>query len=142
MITLELVTLNGLKFSEEVFEVMLPTPDGIIAIFPHHMPLISLISPGVISVRRTQTDNDDTLQHFATNGGIVDIDGPRIRVLVDEAEHSEDLIEDDVKAALERAQTLARQADDKVSIDKANQIIATQQARLKVAGLRRRTTRR
>lgn len=141
MITFELVTLKGLKFSEDVYEVIVPTPDGLIAVFPHHMPLISLVSPGIISVRRSQSDNDDAMQIFATNGGIVDVEGTRLRVLVDEADHSEEITIEETEAALARAKELAAQAKDQVSLDKANQIIATQHARLKVAGLRRRTRR-
>ncbi len=49
---LELVTLTGLKFQEDVYEVILPTATGTIAVFPKHMPLVSLAVPGVISVRR------------------------------------------------------------------------------------------
>ena len=81
MITLELVTLSGVKYGEEVYEVILPTPDGQIAIFPNHMPLVSLASPGVISVRKREKDSDDAMEHFATNGGIVEINDRRVRVL-------------------------------------------------------------
>lgn len=137
MITLELVALGGLKLSEEIYEVVIPTPDGLIAIFPHHMPLISLVTPGVISVRRSQGDADDRLEHFATNGGVVEINEHRVRVLVDEADHSDEITVEETEAALRRAKELAAEAKDQVSLDKANQIIATQHARLKVAGLRR-----
>ena len=141
MITLELVTLTGLKFSDDVYEVVLPTPDGLIAVFPNHMPLVSLASPGVISIRKREADADDKMELFATNGGVIEINDRRVRVLVDEADDSDEVVEAEIKAALELAQQEARNAKDQVSLDKANQIIATQQARLKVAGLRRRKRR-
>ena len=138
MITLELVTLVGVKFSEDVYEVILPTPDGQIAIFPDHMPLVSLASPGVISIRRREADADAKLEHFATNGGVIEVNGRRVRVLVDEADHSADVVEKEVKAALELAKKEAKEAKDQVSLDKATQIIQTQQARLKIAELKNR----
>ncbi len=138
MFTLELVTLNGLTFSDDVFEVVLPTPDGLIAIFPHHMPLVSLASPGVISIRYRESDADNKLELFATNGGIIEVSDKRVRVLVDEADDTADVVEKEIEAALARAKEEAQNAKDQVSLDKANQIIQTQQARLKVADMKRR----
>lgn len=138
MITFELVTLSGLKFSDEVYEVILPTPDGQIAVFPNHMPLVSLAVPGVISIRRRDSDPDDKLEHFATNGGVIEINDRRVRLLADEADHSDEVVHAEAEKALELARQQAKQAKDQVSLDKANQIIQTQHARLKVAGLKRR----
>ncbi len=138
MITLELVTLSGLKFSDEVYEVVLPTPDGLIAVFPNHMPLVSLATPGVISVRRRESDADDKMQLFATNGGVIEINDRRVRVLVDEADDSSEVIEKEIEEALKLAKEEAKNAKDQVSLDKATQLVQTQQARLKIAELRRR----
>lgn len=138
MPTLELVTLNGIKYSDEVHEVILPTPEGQIAIFPDHMPLVSLAVPGVISVRRHKDDADSKMQHFATNGGVVEITAHRVRVLVDEADAPDEISEEEAKEALKRAKQLATEAKDQVSLDKAKQLVDTQSYRLKVAGLKRR----
>lgn len=121
--TFELVTLDGLKFSEEVYEIVVPTPDGLIGIFPHHMPLISMTTDGVISVRRHENDKDDAMEHFATNGGVVEITTHRVRVLVDDAEHGDAIVEQEALEALERAQEMARGAKDQVSLDKAHQLV-------------------
>ena len=138
MITFELVTLSGVKFGEEVYEVLLPTPDGQIAVFPEHAPLVSLASPGVISIRRRASDSDAVLEHFATNGGVIEINDRRVRVLVDEADDSSEVVEKEAQAALELAQKEAREAKDQVSLDKATQLIQTQQARLRIAELKKR----
>ncbi len=138
MITLELVTLNGLKFSDDVYEVVLPTPDGLIAVFPNHMPLVSLAVPGVISIRLRESDADEKMELFATNGGVIEINDRRVRVLVDEADDSTEVVEQEIEEALKLAKQEAQNAKDQVSIDKANQMVQTQQARLNVAGMRRR----
>lgn len=141
MITLELVSLSGMKLSEDVHEVLLPTPDGQIAIFPSHSQLVSLADNGIISVRRNPNDADDAMEHYACNGGVVEITKNRIRVLVDEAENSDEINEAEAAEALERAKNMARDAKDQVSLDHAQTMISTQQNRLRVAGLKNRRRR-
>lgn len=81
------MTLTGSKLHETVYEVMLPTPDGQIAVFPGHEPLVTLAVPGVVAVRRAKDDSDDQLEYFAISGGVVEISQTKVRILVDEAEH-------------------------------------------------------
>ncbi len=138
MPTLELVTLRGMKFSGEVHEVIIPTPDGFIAVFPDHMPLVSMTIPGVISVRRNKEDSDSRMDHFATDGGVVEITHNRIRVLVDEAHAPHEISEKETEEALERAKTLARDAKDQISLDKAHRLMDTHAVRLRLATLKRR----
>jgi F-type H+-transporting ATPase subunit epsilon len=134
----ELVTLTGLKFSEDVYEVVLPTSTGTIAVFPNHMPLVTLATPGVISVRRTAGAGDDKLEHFATNGGVIEIGNDYVRVLVDEADHADEIVESETRSALERAQKMKDDARDKVSLEHAQALVDRHAVRLKVAELRRR----
>ncbi len=141
MIRFELVTLNGTKFSEEVFEVRLPTPDGEIGVFTNHAPLVSVASTGIITVRRKAGDPDSKLEHFASNGGVIEITDGAIRVLVDEADRDEEISEKEAQEAYERAQKLRREAKDQVSLDKAQELVDRQAVRLKVADLRRRKRR-
>lgn len=136
--TLELVTLTGPKVQEDVYEVVVPTAAGEIAIFPGHMPLVSLAIPGVITIRRHKNDSDDKLEHFATNGGVVDISPARVRVLVDVADHADDIHEDAARQALTAAQALKAKAKDQVELNHAQALIDRQAVRLKVAELRRR----
>jgi F-type H+-transporting ATPase subunit epsilon len=141
MIKFELVTLDGTKFSEDVYEVILPTSDGYIAVFPNHMPLVTLAAPGVISVRRKFNDPDERLEYFATNGGVIEVGDNLVRVLVDEADRESEINEAEARKAYEHAQSLARDAKDKVSLDQAQRLVDRQAVRLQVAGLRRQKRR-
>ncbi len=138
MITFELVTLTGVKMSEDVYEVVVPTPDGHIGVFPDHMSLVSLADNGVISIRRLKSHSDDQMEHYATNGGVVEVSKHRIRVLADEAEHSDEISEKEVKEALEKAKSMAKDAKDQVSLDRAQSMIQASQNRLRVAELKNR----
>lgn len=135
---LELITLAGKKMDDDVYEVLLPTADGEIAVFPGHERLITLAVPGVISVRRDKNDHDDRMEFFATNGGVIEINGQRVRIVVDEADAADEILESETKAALERAQKLHAEAKNQVDINEAQALINRHTVRLKVAGLRRR----
>lgn len=134
----QLVTLDGTKFSQDVYEVVVPTPEGYIAVLPHHIPLVSLAAPGVISIRHNEGDRDDEMELFAANGGAVEILDNVVRILVDEADHEEEINEQESQQAFERAQALLAETDDQVTLDKAQETIDRQAVRLQVAGLRRR----
>lgn len=141
MIHFELVTLDGIKFGQEVHEVILPTPDGYIAVFQDHMPLVSIASPGVISVRSKSNQPDDLMDHYATNGGVIEVLENKVRVLADEADHEEEISLAEAEKALERAKKMRTEAKDRLSLEQAQNLIDRQAVRLHVASLRRRKRR-
>lgn len=141
MIRFELVTLDGTKFGEEVYEVILPTPQGYIGVLPHHSPLVSIATHGVISVRHKPSDPDSRLEYFATNGGVIEILDNVVRVLVDEADREDEINEQEALKAFERAQAMRTNASDQIELDEAQSLIDRQAVRLQVANLRRRKRR-
>ena len=134
---LEFVTLAGPKLQKDVYEVILPTAEGGIAVYPHHMPLVTTVVPGIITVRHKKEDSDDDRDVFATNGGVAEISGTRIRLLVDEADHADDIVEQEAAEALAAAKKLKAEAKDEIELERAAQVIDRQAVRLKVAELRR-----
>lgn len=137
MLNFELVTLEGIKFRESVHEALLPTALGQIGVFTNHAPLVSLAAPGIVSLRRKPSDPDDFMEHFALSGGVIEIVDNTVRVLSDEATHSDEINEAEETAAHTRALKLQSEAKDNVSLEKAQSLIDRQAVRLKVAGLRR-----
>ena len=139
---LKLVTLGGVKLDEVVYSVTIPTIDGEISVLPSHEPLVTVAKDGVITVRRRQEDPDGQLEYFAISGGVVKIDYSSVQILVDEADHGDDIIEAETQAALERAIKARDEAGDQVEREKAKQLIDRHMVRLKVADLHRRKRRR
>lgn len=135
---LQLVTLAGVQLDTDVYEVQLPTAAGPIGVFPGHEPLVSIAVPGAIKVRHNQTDNDDKLEYFAIGGGVIDIDQQTVKVLVDEADRGDDIVEGEAQKALEKALELKKNAKTEVELEKASALVDRHQVRLNVAGLRRR----
>lgn len=135
---LQLITLLGVKIDQDVYELIIPTAAGEIGVFPGHEPLVSIAVPGAIAVRYKKGDADSKLEYFAISGGVVEISQTKVRVLVDEADHGDDIIESESKAALARAMELRDKAKDQVELDHALELVDRHTTRLRVAELRRR----
>ena len=138
MIHLELVTLTGMKLRESVYEVLLPTPQGQIAVFKNHASLVTLASTGVISVRSKENHLDDMMDYYAIDSGVIEIANDTVRVLVDEADKDTEVSAKEAEDALKRAKQLRAEAKDQVSLDKAQSLVDRQASRLKIAELKRR----
>lgn len=138
MFHFKLVSISGKQFDDDVYEVILPTKDGEIGVLQDHMPLVSVADTGVIAVRRQRQDPDRDREYFATNGGAIEVADNSLRVLVDEADHADDINEAEAQKALERAEKLRAEAKDEVSLENAQSLVDRQAVRLQVAGLKRR----
>jgi len=133
----QLVTLTGITFDEEIYQVVLPTLDGDISVFAHHMPLVSVAVPGIITVRHKAGDRDEQQEVFATDGGIIEVTREGVRMLVDEATPGDAIHEQDARDALARARALKAEAKDAVSLEQAQALVDREATRLKVAELRK-----
>lgn len=141
MFHFQLVSITGKKFEEDVYEVILPTLDGEIGVLQDHMPLVSVATAGAIAVRRQPKDLDSSREYFATNGGVIDVENNTLRVLVDEADHADEINESEAQKALERAHKMKSEAKDQISLEHAQTMVDRHSVRLQVAGLKRRHTR-
>jgi F-type H+-transporting ATPase subunit epsilon len=142
MVHLQLVTLTGTKFDDDVYEVVLPTLDGEIGVLTDHMPLVSVATNGAIAIRRNRTDPDHAREFFAISGGVVEVEHNNLRVIVDEADHADNINEAEAEAAHQRALQMKAEAKDQVSLEHAQQLVDRSATRLQVAGLKRRHQRR
>lgn len=92
-------------------------------------------------MRHTKNDDDSKLEFFAVSGGVIEITQDSIKVLVDEADSEEDIVESETKAALDRALKMKEEAKDQIELEKASALVDRHVVRLKVADLRRRRRR-
>lgn len=132
-LTFSAVTPGGTAVSEDCESVTLPTADGEITVLPHHIPLVSVLIPGVVTYR-----NGTKESHLAVAGGFVQVTGEAVIVLADTAERADDIdaakAERDRKAAEDR---LAKRSEEADNIE-AEAALKHSLARLKAADLRKR----
>lgn len=86
-LALSVVTPEGAVLSAQVTSVTLPTADGEITVLPDHAPLVSVLIPGVMTVREDKGSD----RHLAVSGGFLQVRSPKMVVLADTAERSEDI---------------------------------------------------
>jgi F-type H+-transporting ATPase subunit epsilon len=134
---LKLITLAGTVVDSEIYEIVIPTAEGEIGVFPGHEPLVTIAVPGALMVRYQKGDASDKLEYFAISGGVVKISPHHVQILVDEADDGDDIVEADTKAALERAIKMRDSAKNQLELDEAHQLVDRHAVRLKVAELRR-----
>lgn len=138
MIHFELVSVAGTKFDDEAYEILIPTQDGTIAVLEDHMPLISAAQPGVISVRKKASDRDADMEHFAINGGVMEVDGKNLRFIADDITAAEEISEKEAEAALARAEESVSKAGTQTALSEAQRSLQHSRAQLNVARLKRR----
>lgn len=138
----ELVSLDGIKFKAHAYSVILPTKSGQITVLQDHEPLLTVVTSGTITIRRDKKDPDYHLEHYATFGGVLEVTKDSARMLVDEAEHGDEIVEAEAEKAHQAALDLQKQAKTQVELDHAKSLIDRQAVRLNVAKLRRTQRRR
>ena len=107
----EIVTPERVVLKQEAFQISVPTTSGEITILPDHIPLVSILKPGIIEVKRI----DNVVEIMSVSGGFIEVLKDKIVILADTAERAEELDEERIKEAHRRADELkksAKEADD------------------------------
>lgn len=105
---LEIVTPDAKTYSEDVDMVTLPGVEGEMGIYPMHVPLMTQIVSGEISVRKGGRD-----YFLAVGEGFVEITANRVAVMTDMAIRAENIDEAKAEEARRRAEArLAEKLDD------------------------------
>ena len=105
---LEIVTPDAKVFSDDVEMVTLPGVEGEMGIYPQHVPVLTQIVPGEISVRQNGRDF-----FLAVGEGFVEITGLRVAIMTDMAIRAENIDEAKAEEARQRAEArLAGQLED------------------------------
>jgi len=105
---LEIVTPESKVYSEDVDMVTLPGIEGEMGIFPMHVPLMTQLAAGELSVRKAGQEF-----FLAVGEGFVEITGERVSILTDMAIAAENIDEAKAEEARQRAEArLAEKLDD------------------------------
>jgi F-type H+-transporting ATPase subunit epsilon len=102
-IKLDVVTAERVVFSDDVDIIVAPGIDGQLGVLPHHAPLMTMLQPGELQIKRGGEDFS-----LAVTGGFLEIRPDRVIVLADAAERAEE-----IDAA--RAEEAKRRAEERLS---------------------------
>jgi len=101
---LEIVTPERLIFSDTVNSMIAPGIEGVLGIYPHHCPLLTILQAGELKI-----DKDDDEIYIAIGGGFMEVRQDKIIVLADVAERDDEISEQKAIEAKKRAEKILSQ---------------------------------
>ena len=128
-IRLDFVSQDHPVFSDDVAEVIAPGAEGQLAILPKHAPLITVLNPGEVVVKR---EGEEDL-YFAVSGGWMEVRPDKVTILARTAERSDEIDLQRAEAArASAAQLLAEEvrSEERPRLESA---LKRSQIRLRVA---------
>ena len=130
---LEIVSAERVVFSDDVDVVVAPGVEGQLGILPHHAPLMTMLLPGELLVRKGGEEF-----YMAISGGFLEVRPDRIIILADAAERVEEIDIARAEAAKQRAEEHLKHPTSEIDIARAEAALRRSLARLKVVERRKR----
>lgn len=132
---LDIITPTKSVLSEEIDQVTLQTETGEITILPNHVPLLTKVKPGELTIKKGGKQS-----FFAVTGGFLEIKQNKITVLADYAVRAEDIEIAKAKEAQERAEKAMKEKVSGVDFAQAEAQLTRAMLELHVAKRRRSAT--
>ena len=130
---LEIVTAERMIFSDAVSAVIAWGVEGQLGILPHHAPLMTMLQPGDILIRKDKEE-----EFFAISGGFLEVRPDKVIILADACERVDEIDIARAEEAKKRAQETMKEAPLSAEAAMAEAALRRSLARLKVAEKRRR----
>ncbi len=132
-IKLDVVTAERVVFSDEADVIVAPGIEGQLGILPHHAPLMTMLKPGELLVRK-----DGEEFSLVITGGFLEVRPDRVIVLADAAERVEEIDVARAEEARRRAQERLMERIPEVEAARAQAALLRALARIEVVQRRRR----
>ncbi len=132
-IKLDVVTAERVVFSDEVDVVVAPGVEGQLGILPHHAPLMTMLQPGELLVRKGEEE-----LCIAVSGGFLEVRPDRVIVLADAAERAEEIDVSRAEEAKRRAEERLREHAPGVDTAQVESSLRRALVRIEVVGRRRK----
>lgn len=129
----EIVTAERLVYSEDVDIVIAPGIEGQLGILPNHAPLLTMLQPGELVVRKEGEE-----AAMFVSGGFLEVMQNRVTVLADVAERAEEIDVVRAEEARRRAEERLRERPPEADLAAAEAALRRALVRIKVAERRKR----
>ncbi len=132
-IKLEIITAERQVYSDDVNTVVAPGVEGELGILPHHAPLITMLKPGEVLIRK---DSEET--YLFVSGGFLEVRPDKIIILADASERCEEIDVERAEAAKHRAEESLKTRVPEVDVAQTQAALLRALLRLQIAERRRR----
>jgi F-type H+-transporting ATPase subunit epsilon len=130
---LEIITAEHQVFADDVNVVIAPGIEGELGILPHHAPLMTMLKPGELLIRKNGNET-----YMVVSGGFLEIRPDKVIVLADACERAEEIDITRAEEAKHRAEERLKSHPPGVDMARAQAALLRSLIRLRVAERRRR----
>lgn len=116
IIKFEIATPERVVLKEDVLQVSVPTMEGEITVLPQHLPLVSLLKPGVLELKRL----NGSIEIISVSGGFIEVLLDKVIILADTAERAEEIDITRAEEARLRAEESLKRLRNVNSVEFAN----------------------
>lgn len=119
IIQVNIVTPRGVAFTHRALKVSVMTVDGGLTLLPNHIPIVTPLGIGAVSVTRL---NNGLVNYIAVNGGILEFSDNVCNIIADTAERARDIDKkraEDAKEWAEHEIHAAEEMHDEVRLRRA-----------------------
>ena len=135
-LSVEIVTAERQVLAEDdVDMVVAPGSEGVVGILPRHAPLLTLLNPGVIRIKKNGAESA-----MAVGGGFLQVNSDRVLILADAAERAEEIDAaraEEARRQAEQALADAQRGGNRVQAEAARASLRLSMVRINVARRRR-----
>lgn len=127
--SLEIIASDKKFFTGRANVIVLPTPDGEVAVMAHHQNMLMAVVPG--TARFEAADNPGVKVPVVVSSGFAEVINNRVKVLVLTAERPEDIDVLRAKEAQERAKEQLRQKQSMEEYHRSKLALARAMSRIR-----------
>lgn len=127
LMKLQVICPDRIFYEGEVSMVELNTTEGEVGIYPRHIPLTSILTPGILTITE-----EGGLKNAALHAGFVQILPDKVTVMAEAAEWPNEIDLDRAEAAKDRAEERIREKNSKTDMARAETALQRAIARINV----------
>lgn len=124
---LKIITPERIFFDQDAYMVEFNTTEGEIGVYANHIPLTTIIKPGILTIRM-----DGEAKEAALHSGFVEILPDRVTILAEVIEWPEEINRQRAEAAMERAKERIAHPTSQTDIARAQTALMRAMARITV----------
>lgn len=131
---ISIVTAERSLLEDDVDMVIAPGAEGQLGILPMHAPLMTMVTPGEIRLKKGASESA-----FTVTGGFLEVRDNKVTILADAAERAEEIDLARAEAAMKKAQDAIKAAPAAKELEEATKAFQRAALRVKVARKKKTT---
>jgi len=116
-------------FEDDVEMIELNTTEGEIGILPEHIPLTTIVAPGILRITK-----DNEVREAALHDGFMEVQKTKVTILAESCEWPEEIDVNRANEAKIRAERRIKSGDSEINLTRAEMALKRSLTRIQLAG--------